>query len=62
MLSGDRHIKPQWVRLMDVLVIGPLMMHVGASRRDWRFTALYLFGAATIVYNGANWMRLRSGR
>lgn len=62
MIAGDQHLKPQWVRLIDVFVIGPLMMAVGASRRDWRLTALYFFGAATIVYNGENWLRLRSGR
>lgn len=60
MLSGDRYT--QFVRLLDVFMIGPLMMHVGASRRDWRYTILYLFGAATVVFNGENWMRLRSGR
>ena len=53
--------KTQAVRMIDVLALGPLMIYVGMrdglpyeARR-----ALVFAGAATIAYNGRNYLSLR---
>lgn len=54
--------KSQWIRVVDVLVIGPLMIWAGArtakkSRGTARVAAHVLtgMGVATVLFNGANW-------
>jgi hypothetical protein len=53
-------MKPQAVRLADVLLIGPLMIWGGAKTRAKNpilGTALFLFGLATISYNYSNYCK-----
>tara|TARA_Y100001938_G_scaffold149282_1_gene235590 strand:+ start:1444 stop:1656 length:213 start_codon:yes stop_codon:yes gene_type:complete len=51
-------LKTQRIRLIDVFVLGPLMIHAGTlipkKHKSVRFS-LMMFGATTIVYNGMNW-------
>jgi hypothetical protein len=50
--------KAQWVRVLDVFAIGPLMIAGGgALYKDSKIAGslLVLFGLATIFYNGRNW-------
>lgn len=54
--------KAQWVRLVDVFVLGPAMMYVANRATVSPFTKQFLWwsGLATIVYNGVNYLRLQS--
>lgn len=56
-------IKAQYVRLLDVFVIGPLMIAGGYALDDrgskLAGPALALTGVATIVYNGRNYVRVK---
>lgn len=54
--------KAQWVRLIDVFVLGPVMMYVANNAKVSPFTKQFLWwsGFATIVYNGINYLRLQS--
>ena len=57
-------MKPQSLRIADVFVIGPLMVWGGLKLRDDNpvlGSALALMGAGTVLYNGRNWLRVRSG-
>ena len=51
--------KSQKVRLLDIAVFGPLMIHIGLGKKPPQVlkTALLLVGIGTIVYNGANYFR-----
>jgi hypothetical protein len=56
--------KSQWVRLLDVFVLGPFMiwyalMTAGdaAALPAGAAVALFVSGVLTIVYNGSNWLR-----
>lgn len=52
-------MKTQTIRLADVFVIGPLMIYGGWKLRDTHpiaGPALMVTGAATVVYNGRNWL------
>lgn len=58
--------KPQGVRLVDVLLLGPLMVYVATIIDDAEelelsipLTALTAAGAATITYNARNYRRLQ---
>ena len=54
-------IKSQRVRVLDVLVIGPLMIWGGAALADrskLAGLALALTGVATVWYNGRNYLRI----
>jgi hypothetical protein len=54
--------KAQTVRLGDVFLLGPLMIWGGIQLRDqypYRGGWLAVAGAATIFYNGYNYLRLR---
>ena len=52
--------KAQWIRALDVVAIGPLMIWGGVALHDrsrvagW---ALGLLGVGTIALNGYNWLR-----
>jgi hypothetical protein len=51
--------KSQNIRVLDVLVIGPVMIYAGAKSKDlptWARSALILFGACTIYYNAKNYI------
>lgn len=53
--SGD---KTQVIRMFDVLALGPLMIYVGmATKLPYEARrALVFAGAATIAYNGRNYL------
>ena len=54
--------KSQGVRLFDVFALGPFMVWFGAEAKDVPEAARFVMivsGLATIVYNGANYWRLR---
>ena len=50
-MTGD---KAQWIRLVDVFLLGPYLIWLGA-RLGRRAPGLVLIGGATILYNGINW-------
>ncbi len=57
---GERG-KAQWIRIADVVLIGPLMIWGGAAlarRSSLAGAALAGLGVATIVFNGRNWLRV----
>jgi hypothetical protein len=53
-------VKPQLVRLADVFFIGPLMIWGGLKIRGLGGYTLAGLGAATIWYNGRNYLRARN--
>jgi len=55
-------VKAQWVRAVDVLALGPFMVWAGArpsSLPEWARAVLVLSGVGTVVYNGANFVKVR---
>jgi hypothetical protein len=52
--------KSQWIRLVDVFIIGPLMIYLGANGYKISNNLLYLvlmfFGGTTITYNLRNYL------
>jgi hypothetical protein len=49
--------KSQWVRLFDVLVLGPFLIWFGLKHNeDWTGTAVIIAGVMTVLYNGYNWL------
>ncbi len=56
-------LKAQWVRVLDVVLIGPLMFAGGValsrSARPFWGTLLGACGLATIVFNARNWWLIR---
>lgn len=58
-------MKAQWVRLADVVFVGPVM--VAAARKLRPVDAgladlLEVLGWMTVAYNGANYLLLRGGK
>ena len=56
--------KTQNVRLVDVFALGPFMIWAASTRRRLPLPArlvLAASGAATIVFNGRNWLEVRRG-
>lgn len=53
--------KSQNVRLLDVVVVGPLMIWAGTKGpKDANLLLLLVaIGAATITFNGRNWLEIR---
>ena len=52
-------MKAQQIRLLDVFVIGPVMVYTTtqlAERHVALRAALQVFGIATILYNGRNYL------
>jgi hypothetical protein len=58
----DANGKTQFVRLLDVFVLGPLMIYIAAQYRirEPQRTALLVSGVLTILYNGANYLSIRN--
>lgn len=48
--------KAQWIRIVDVVAIGPLMVWGGIRAGGLLGGTLALFGAATIAFNGYNFV------
>ncbi len=51
--------KSQWVRLLDVFLLGPFMIWYALQSRgmpDVAVAVLFLSGVLTIVYNGVNYL------
>ena len=58
-------MKAQPVRILDVVLIGPLMMWGGAQLRKsypLRGDLLTLLGIATVWYNGRNYLLIEQGQ
>jgi len=53
-------VKSQWIRLVDVFIIGPLMIYLGIQgyeqTKDYLYLALVFFGSTTITYNLKNYL------
>ena len=52
--------KSQAVRLLDVFAVGPLMILTAQYAPKKLREIMTILGAATILYNGANWIGNRS--
>jgi hypothetical protein len=60
-----RNGKTQRIRILDVILIGPVMIYGGLELQKSHpilGPVLSLFGIATIVYNGRNYLRIREER
>lgn len=55
-------MKTQTIRLIDVFLLGPAMILRSreAGQSDIERVAWIVAGVATIVYNGANWVKAAS--
>lgn len=55
-------MKAQPIRLVDVLLLGPFMVWAAAQRNLplWARDGLALAGLFTILYNGVNYLEMRS--
>lgn len=57
--------KAQWIRLLDVFLIGPLMVAGGMSlTKKSAFWGIVLgaMGLGTIVFNGRNWLLMEQAK
>jgi hypothetical protein len=70
-LSGDdvtfsiRNGKAQWVRVLDVFVIGPLMVAGGMSltkKAPFWGVALGAMGIGTVLFNARNWLLVEQAK
>lgn len=63
-LDIDRAQKAQWIRLADVVLIGPLMTYGGTALYREGHSAwgvlLGVLGVGTVLYNGRNYLRVRT--
>ncbi len=58
-------VKGQAIRLLDVFALGPFMIWVGVKARGIPESAravMIMSGAGTMVFNGANFLRLQARR
>lgn len=62
-LDVNYAVKAQWIRVADVVAIGPLMVWGGArvarTGSPLLGAALGALGLATVAFNGYNWWRVR---
>ncbi len=62
---ANRIVKTQRIRVLDVVLIGPLMYWGGAKlqrRHPVAGSLLALFGVSTVIYNARNWQRVQASR
>lgn len=52
-------MKAQWVRIADVVFIGPLMIWGGRKAKGLGGKTLMALGVSTIIYNGQNYIAIR---
>ena len=60
-IEMNQIVKTQKIRLIDVVVLGPLMVHAAMlipKKHKAVRVSLGLFGATTIAYNARNWWRI----
>lgn len=51
--------KTQFVRWIDVAVLGPFLIYAGLNQQTWYFrVGLIVAGYATLVYNARNFARI----
>jgi len=66
MATRRNHGKSQSIRLLDVFVLGPWLIWLGArdtaALTQRERTLLTLAGAATVGYNARNYLRISSQR
>ena len=57
----DEIVKPQWMRLLDVFVLGPFLIYSGSTKKMHPVIKVGLIaaGTGTIIYNGANYLKIR---
>ena len=58
-------MKAQAIRVLDVVVIGPLMIYAGVNAKAISpelKAFLVVAGAGTVIYNGANFLKKRQRR
>lgn len=61
-MAWQHEVKAQPVRVLDVLIVGPLMLYAGRKLAPTDVllgNAMAALGLLTIVYNGNNWLRIR---
>lgn len=62
-LDYERASRTQWIRLLDVFVVGPLMSYGGArlatTGNPLLGSALFLMGIGTVGLNGRNYLLVR---
>lgn len=54
--------KSQYVRIIDVILIAPVLIYAGTFKQlpNWVRVSLIGIGAATAIYNGKNFLENRS--
>lgn len=58
---GDQ-VKAQGIRILDVVLIGPLMIYGGSlipKRYELTRLGLQMFGVSTMVYNAQNYLKVK---
>lgn len=58
-ITPGEESKAQWVRVADVVLVGPVMILAARQVRGPLGPLLALFGWLTILYNGRNWFAVR---
>lgn len=63
--ANTPHVKAQWVRLLDVIAIGPLMAYGGLRLHKEEPVVGYglmVLGVLTVLYNGRNLLKIEHDR
>lgn len=59
----NEHPGVQVIRVLDVIVVGPLMLVAARQvRSPWLQLGLTLTGWATMIYNGGRWLAIEQER
>lgn len=65
MTFHTRNGKAQWIRVLDVILIGPLMVAGGMSltkKSPFWGIALGAMGIGTVLFNGRNWLLVEQAK
>ena len=52
-------MKPQIIRLFDVFAIGPFMLYAAGQLKGNDKAIMTMIGIGTILYNGANYLKVK---